>query len=425
MLMKEQSDRFPRMVKLTQQLYSAPLGEEGVVGTVAREFQKLNLAEKIGPGKSVAIGAGSRGVASIHLIVKTLVAQVRALGGEPFVFPAMGSHGGGTAEGQTGMLASLGITEEFIGCPIKSSMEVVQLGHAASGLPVYLDKYASQADAIIAVNRIKAHTNFRGEIESGLFKMMAIGMGKHTQALAIHSYDTKGLHDYMPEVARKILASAPVVAGFAVLEDGYHNVTKIVGIPPAEIERTEARLLEESKRIMAKLPVKDLDLLIIEKIGKNISGTGMDTNVVGRCRLIDLVAFPEPVIKIVIALDLTEETHGNATGVGLADLITHRLADKVDWKATYINCITGHGPQQAAMPIALDSEREAMRIALDYLIGPVPLEDARVIRIKDTLSLTEIEVSEAIQRELAGRDGFSFQGEPVEMQFDPQGWYVQ
>ena len=423
MLMKEQSDKFPRMVKLTQQLYSAPLGDEGIVASVEREFARLNLSGKIGPGKTVALGAGSRGVASINLIIKTLVAQVKALGAEPFVFPAMGSHGGATDEGQKEVLGTLGITEEYVGCPIKSSLTVVELGLSPSGLPVYLDKNASQADAIIITNRVKAHTNFRGHVESGLMKMLAIGTGKHAQAMAIHKHGTRGLRDYMPEVARTILQRAPVVAGFAVLEDGYHQASRITGIPADEIERTEERLLEEAKRIMPKLPVTALDLLIIEKIGKNISGTGMDTNVVGRVRLADYDKFPEPVIKAIIALDLTDETHGNATGMGLADLITRRFADKVDFRATYINCLTGQGPAQAAMPVPLDNDREAVRVALDYIIGAVPPEDARVIRIKDTLSMAEIEVSESLMRELQGRDGFSF-GELKDMQFDEAGTLV-
>lgn len=423
MLMKEQSDKFPRMVKLTQQLYSAPLGDAGIVAAVEREFAKLDLSGKIGPGKTVALGAGSRGVASINLIIKTLVAQVKALGADAFVFPAMGSHGGATGVGQKEVLGTLGITEEYVGCPIKSSLEVVELGLSPSGLPVYLDKNASQADAIIITNRVKAHTNFRGHVESGLMKMLAIGTGKHAQAMAIHKNGTRGLRDFMPEVARTIIQRAPVVAGFAVLEDGYHQASRITGIPADEIERTEERLLEESKRVMPKLPVTELDLLIIEKIGKNISGTGMDTNVVGRVRLADFDKFPEPVIKAIIALDLTEETHGNATGMGLADLITRRFADKIDFRATYINCITGQGPAQAAMPVPLDTDREAVRVALDYIIGAIAPEDARVIRIKDTLSMAEIEVSESLMRELQGRDGFSF-GELKDMQFDESGTLV-
>jgi hypothetical protein len=423
MLMQEQSEKFPRMVKLTQALYSSPLGDAGIVATVEREFQALNLSGKIGPGKTVALGAGSRGIASIDLIIKTLVAQVKALGAEAFVFPAMGSHGGATGPGQKGVLESLGISEEYIGCPIKSSLEVVELGQSASGLPVYLDKNASQADAIIITNRVKAHTNFRGHVESGLFKMLAIGTGKHAQAMAIHKYGTRGLRDYMPEVARAIIERAPVVAGFAIIEDGYHQASKIKGIPADQIERTEEGLLEESKRVMPRLPVKELDLLIIEQIGKNISGTGMDTNIVGRVKLVDYDKFPEPAIKVIIALDLTEETHGNATGIGLADLTTRRLADKIDYRATYINCLTGQGPQQGALPIPLDSDREAVRVALDYLVGPIAPVDVRIIRIKDTLSMAEIEVSEALQRELQGRDGFSF-GELKEMQFDSAGTLV-
>jgi hypothetical protein len=423
MLMKEQSEKFPRMVKLSQTLYSAPLGDTGIVATVEREFKALNLSGKIGPGKTVALGAGSRGIASIDLIIKTLVAQVKALGAEAFVFPAMGSHGGATDAGQKGVLESLGISEEYIGCPIKSSLEVVELGQSASGLPVYLDKNASQADAIIITNRVKAHTNFRGHVESGLFKMLAIGTGKHAQAMAIHKHGTRGLRDYMPEVARAILERAPVVAGFAIIEDGYHQASKIKGIPADQMERIEEGLLEESKRVMPRLPVKELDLLIIEQIGKNISGTGMDTNIVGRVMLVDYDKFPEPAIKVIIALDLTEETHGNATGIGLADLTTRRLADKIDYRATYINCLTGQGPQQGALPIPLDSDREAVRVALDYLVGPIAPEDVRIIRIKDTLSMAEIEVSEALQRELQGRDGFSF-GELKEMQFDSAGTLI-
>lgn len=421
MIMKELSSVFPRMVNLTQTLYHAPLGNEGVVAAVQREFARLNLGEKIGPGKTVALGAGSRGVASINLIVKTLVEEVKKLGAEPFVFPAMGSHGGGTGPGQKEVLESLGITEAYIGCPIKSSMETVELGRSPSGLPVYLDKNASQADAIIITNRIKAHTNFRGEVESGLMKMLAIGTGKHNQAIAIHSYGVAGLRDYIPEVGRAILERAPVVAGFAVLEDAYHNVARIVGVAPQDFYRVEAELLKETNRTMPKLPVKDLDILIVEQMGKNISGAGMDTNVIGRVGLPDNPAWEEPKIKVIIVLDLTEETHGNAVGIGMADLIAKRVAEKIDYQKTYINAITGGGPLHGALPITCENDREAVRIALDYLIGPKRPEEARVIHIKDTLTLDHIQVSESLVRELQGRDGFSFEGEPADMSFNATG----
>jgi hypothetical protein len=419
--MKELSQVFPKMVNLTQTLYHNPLGEEGVVSAVQREFARLNLGEKIGPGKTVALGAGSRGIASINLIVKTLVEEVKKLGGEPFVFPAMGSHGGGTAEGQREVLEALGITEEYVGCPIKSSMETIDLGKSPSGLPVYFDKNASQADAVIITNRVKAHTNFRGEVESGLMKMLSIGTGKHNQAIAIHSYGVKGLQEFIPEIGRAILERAPVVAGFAILEDAYHSVSKIVGVAPQDFYRVEAELLVEAKRTSPALPAKDIDILIVDQMGKNISGAGMDTNVIGRVGLPDNFAWDEPRIRAIIALDLTEESHGNAVGIGLADLVVKRLADKVDFTKTIINAVTGGGPLHAALPPTFNSDREALRVALDYLLGPTRPEDARVIRIKDTLSLNKMQVSEALVRELRGRDGFSFEGEPAEFSFNAEG----
>lgn len=419
--MKELSPIFPRMVTLRQTLYHSPLGQAGVVAAVEREFAKLALQGKITPGKTVALGAGSRGIASMDLIIKTLVEEVKKLGGTPFVFPAMGSHGGGTAQGQREVLETLGITEEHIGCLIKSSMETIELGKSPSGLPVYLDKNASEADAIIVVNRIKAHTNFRGQVESGLLKMLAIGAGKHNQAIAIHSYGVNGLRDYIPEIGQAILERAPVVAGFAILEDAYHHASQIVGIAPQDFYRVEAELLKESNRTSPALPAKDLDLLIVEQMGKNISGAGMDTNVIGRVYLPGNHAWEEPRIQVIIVLDLTAETHGNAVGIGMADLIVKRVTDKIDYQQTYINAITGGGPLHGALPITCQTDREAVRIALDYLIGPKPPAEARVVRIKDTLTLDRMEVSEALLPELEGREGFSIEGEPNKMNFAENG----
>jgi hypothetical protein len=421
MIMQELSAVFPRMVTLRQTLYQSPLDQEGVIAAVRREFGKLELQPKIGPGKTVALGGGSRGVASIDLIIKTLVEEVKKLGGEPFVFPAMGSHGGGTAEGQREVLESLGITEDYVGCPIKSSMETVELGKSPSGLSVYLDKNASQADAIIIINRVKAHTNFRGEVESGLMKMLAIGAGKHNQAIAIHSYGVKGLSEYIPEVGQALLERAPVVAGFAVLEDAYHSASRIMGVAPQDFYRVETELLKEANRTSPSLPAKDIDVLIVEQMGKNISGAGMDTNVIGRVYLPDNHAWDEPRIKVIIVLNLTEETHGNAVGIGMADLIVKRVADKIDFQKTYINAITGGGPLHGALPITCQTDREAVRIALDYLIGPQPSAEARVVRIKDTLTLDQMQVSEALLSELRGRDGFSFEGTPTDMSFNENG----
>jgi len=421
MLMPTLSDRCPRMVLMHQRLYQAPLDERALQDAVRQEIRKLKLHERVKAGGRVAISCGSRGIASIALVVKTMVAELRTEGFEPFLFPAMGSHGGATAEGQIGVLASLGVTEEFAGCKILSSMDTVVLGKTKHGLTVYLDKNAAGADAIIALNRVKPHTNFRGEWESGLFKMMAIGMGKHDQAIAIHRFGVVGLRDYLPEVARTVMQKAPVVAGVAILEDACHAVCRVVGLRAEEIDVRERELLQEVRNWSPKLPIKNIDLLVVDQIGKEISGMGMDSNVVGRCGLIDNHHFLEPHVRMLIALDLSEKTHGNATGMGIADVITRRLVEKINWKVTYTNCLTGLGAQQAAMPYPAESDREAIRIACDYMVAHVPIDDMKAIRIRDTLSLETMWVSEAVQRELARRDGFTFEKDVREMSFSADG----
>jgi hypothetical protein len=417
MLMPVLSDRYPRMILMRQKLHRAALSQNALQESVRAEIRKLKLTERVKAGGRVAIPCGSRGVASIALIMKTIASEVHSQGFKPFLFPAMGSHGGATAEGQIGVLASLGVTEEFCGCPILSSMETVKLGETRHGLTVYLDKHAASADAIIVVNRVKPHTNFRGDWESGIFKMMAIGMGKHDQAIAIHRYGVLGLRDYMPEVSRTVLKKSPVVGALAVLEDACHEVCKVVGLRAEEIEPRERELLNEVRAYSPKLPIKDIDLLIVDQIGKDISGMGMDSNVTGRCGLVDNHHFPEPIVRVLLALDLSEKTHGNATGMGVADIITRRLADKIDFKVTYTNCLTGLGTQQASMPYPAESDREAVRIALDYLAGHVPLEALKAIRIRDTLSLETICVSEVIAKELSGRSEFTMLGAAQEMTF--------
>lgn len=412
---------FPKMATIRQTFYSAALSEEQIAQTVQTEFERGGFKAKIKPGQSIAIGAGSRGISNIAFIIKSVVAQVKAAGAEPFVFPAMGSHGGATDQGQVEMLASLGVTPDYIGCPIKSNMEPVQLGKSNTGLPVWLDRNAAAAAGVIVVNRVKPHTNFRGEIESGLMKMLAIGAGKQKQAHQIHSFGVNGLHDYIPEIARALLKLAPVLGGFAIVEDGYHQTSKIVGVPAETLERQEIELLKEAKHNMPALPLKELDLVVIDQMGKNISGSGMDTNILGRVRLPGLPAFPDPNIQVVITLDLTEESHGNAVGLGLADLISKRLADKINFYATYMNALTGNGPQQGAMPITLDTDQEAVQIALEYLVGPVGPSEVKVCHIHNTLALDYINVSEAVLNEIRGRDGVEVVSEPQPMAFDSTG----
>jgi Lactate racemase N-terminal domain len=415
------SQAFPKMATITQTLYSAALSEAEIIATVQREFAKVGLQNVLKAGQSVAIGAGSRGIANIALIVKAIADEVKKSGAHPFVFPAMGSHGGGTAEGQVEMLGTLGVTAEYLGCPIKSSMETVILGNSPSGLPVHLDKYASEADAIIAVNRIKEHTNFRGEVESGLMKMLSIGMGKHNQAMAIHAYGVNGLRDYIPEVGRALLERAKIVAGFGIVEDAYHQTAKVVGVAPADIMRVEADLLKEMKATAARLPVSDIDVLIVNEIGKNISGAGMDTNVIGRMRLPEAEEPTDPRIKWILALDLTEETHGNACGIGLADLTTRRLFNKIDFQRTYINVLTGMGPMQGMIPLVFENDKECLEQIFKYLLGPIDPLEARVVRIQNTLEINQVQVSAAILKELEGKEGITVDVPLAPIEFSNEG----
>jgi len=421
MLMPQLNTRFPRMRRCRQRLYSNPMPHDSIRDAVYRQCRSAGLDRAIRAGMSVAIAAGSRGIDAYDVAVSALVQFLKEQGARPFIFPAMGSHGGATDEGQAEMLATLGITEQSMGCPVRSSMDVVELGAIDTGLKVYLDKFEAAADDIVPVNRIKEHTNFRGPLESGLCKMLSIGAGKHAQAIAIHGRGVIGLRDEMPKVARMILDQTPVTAGLALIEDAHHRLSRIEVIPATDIIRRESELLQEVKSRAARLPVDDLDLLIVDRMGKNISGLGMDTNITGRCGLLDLPGFEVPRVRCLVVLDLTPESHGNAIGIGLADLIPKRLADKVDTRATAINGITAIGPQQASMPVTLPTDKEVIRTALDYFCAHKPEGQATAIRIRDTLSLAEIQVSDSLAPLLTGLDHVTLDEESREMTFDRDG----
>src|SRR3712207_4251776 len=262
-----------------------------------------------------------------------LVRILRDAGAAPFIVPAMGSHGGATAEGQVEILKSLGVTEESVGAPIRSSMEVVELGETESGVPVYMDRIAHQADGVVIVGRIKQHTDFRSEVESGLLKMSSIGLGKHAEALALHAHGVKGIRDYMVEAGKKVLSSGKVLFGVGIVENAYEETAMIEVIPPESVVEREAQLLRESARLMPKLPVSDIDVLFVDELGKNFSGTGMDTNVIGRFRIPGVEEPESPRVKYLIVSDVSEPAHGNTLGVGLADLTTRRLFEKVNYDA--------------------------------------------------------------------------------------------
>ncbi len=394
----------------------------GDIGQAVRaELTRLPLRETLRPGNRVAITAGSRGISHIALILKTIVEHLNVLGAKPFLFPAMGSHGGATAEGQVALLGHYQITEDVIGAPILSSMEVMEIGKTEEGLPVYIDQHAIRADHIIVVNRIKPHTKFKGPIESGLMKMMAIGMGKQKGAELFH----KAAIEYtfpkiIMDAGRVVLKKAPILFGLGIVENGYDETAKVVGLSPEEIETNEKDLLSLAKQMMPRLPFDEIDLLIVDEMGKDISGIGMDPNITGRNRDI-MGTFPHPIsVKRLFVRDLTASSNGNAIGIGLADVTTKRLVEKIDLQATYMNCITAISLEKGSIPIYFETDQEAMRVALGS-IGLIHPERSRVVHIRNTLQLDEVEVSEAYVNELLQRSDLEILDGPSPIDFDSQG----
>jgi len=409
----------PKMFRI-RQTFERPMVED-IKGTVKAELKKLSLEKKVNPGERVAITAGSRGVANIAEILRATADVLKSLGAQPFIFPAMGSHGGATAEGQVALLAHYQITESSMGVPILSSMEAVEIGKTEDGVPVYIDQYAFQADHIVVVNRIKPHTKFKSPLESGLMKMMAIGMGKQKGA---DYYHKAALHytffKIITDAGRIVIKKAPILCGLGTIENGYDETAKIVALHPEEIETEEQRLLTEAKRMMPRLPFNEIDLLIVDEIGKEISGVGIDPNVTGRNR--DLLGvFPHPTsAKRIFVRDLTAHSNGNATGIGLADITTKRLVDKIDYRATYMNSITGISLEKAAVPMHFETDRRAIEVGLGS-IGLTPPERSRIVRIKNTLHLDEVEVSELYEEEILARTDLEIMEGPNPMVFDPNG----
>ena len=367
-----------------------------VPGDIRNRIQALRLSDRVKAGQSIAITAGSRGITGIDMIIWTVVQECRAIGLRPFIVPAMGSHAGATADGQRHMLEHYGITQETMGCEVRSSMDVVKITEV-KGIPVFCDKNAWEADHIAVVGRVKPHTDFDNEIESGLFKMMSIGLGKREGAEHYH----RAGHDYgyaevFPMVGKKFLETASVLFGLAIVENGYGQTARIEAILPQDFYEIEKSLLAESKAWLGKLPFDAIDLVIVDEMGKNISGTGMDPNVIGRpC----IQKHPErPKIRQLLVRDLTPESDGNALGIGMADLTTKRLVDKISRNTTNINVITTGALDLAKVPMYFESDRQAIEVALG-MIGLTRPEDARIVRIKNTLHLIEMDLSEVLAAE--------------------------
>lgn len=376
--------------------------------TLESDWTRLGLADQV-QGKRIALGFGSRGVASIDLIAKKLVALVKASGGEPFIVPAMGSHGGATPAGQIEVLDGLGISEETMGCPIRATMEVVNTGVTSTGLPAYIDKNVYEADGLIISNRTKLHTDFHGPHESGLLKMLAIGLGKETGARTIHQQATVGLRDYMPVIAQHLIENINFVAGFGVVEDGYHTVVNLEGFTADTVVAGDQRLLQQSRELMPRLPVEDIDVLIVDEMGKNISGAGMDTNIIGRWMVEGELEPTSPRIRRIVVLDLTPESHGNATTYGFADFMSKTLFDKIDFQKTMKNMFTSGSLKRCRMPLFFETDEETIRAAIydAFRSDPSQCPKARVMRIKNTLEIESLWVSANILAELTGQESIT------------------
>ncbi|MDN3019737.1 lactate racemase domain-containing protein [Paenibacillus sp. BSR1-1] len=412
---------FPKMAKIRQNFVVESLKD--ISGTISEQFNHVNADEKIKPGMEIAITVGSRGINNIPLIVKSVADEIKKRGATPFIIPAMGSHGGATAEGQKEMVESLGCTEEFTGCEIRSSMDVVEVGVTSAGIPVYVDKIAYNADGIIVMGRVKPHTDFKNKIESGVLKMASIGMGKHKQALALHTYGIYGISEMMPEVGKVAIAKSNTLFGVAIVENAHEETAIIEAIEPEQIEERERELLKKAFNLMPSLPVDEIDILVVDEIGKNFSGTGMDTNIIGRIRVLGVEEPKKPSIKYVIASNLSEVSHGNALGIGLADLTTKRLFEKIDLKTMNENVVTSTFLARASIPIVLDNDQEALKAALRATWG-VASEEARIVRIPNTLHIGELYVSEVIFSELKDKENIEVLEDLQEMKFDADGYFL-
>lgn len=402
----------PRMALVEQRVVS-PAALTDIGEGVREALRSVEL-----PRGSVAIGVGSRGVGRIGEVVAALVEALKKAGAEPFVVPAMGSHGASTAEGQARVLEHLGVCEREIGCPVRATMETVLLGETASRVQVFMDRNAYEADSVIVVNRVKPHTAFRGRVESGPTKMLAVGLGKQQGAHSIHSAGWENIRHTIPEAARVATESGKVAFGLAVLENSDEEPYRVVAIPAAELEEREAPLLEEAKRNLLGLPFEELDVLVVDEIGKNVSGDGADPNVTGRYPTPYASGGPE--VERMVFLDLTEEIGGNANGVGVADVVTERLASKMDRPSTYLNALTSTTPEPVRLPMVMPTDRLAIAAAIEMCPGVSP-EEARIVRIKNTLKLRRIYVSEVLLPEAEKRERLCVVQEPTPMRFGGDG----
>lgn len=404
---------YPKMYRIKQHFANDKV--EDIKSEVYKQFDLIGLKEKIKPEAQIGITCGSRGINNIDKIIKAAVDYVKDNGGKPFIIPAMGSHGGATAEGQKHVCEKFGVSEEAMGCPIRSSMETVVLGKTKSGVEVHFDKNAYESDGVIVVNRVKRHTDFTAKNESGIVKMLSVGLGKQKGASAMH---TNGLGKTIPETAGVILEKAPILGGLCIVENAHEETSVLKAVKRENFIEEDAKMLELSNSLVPSLPCRDIDILIVKEMGKQYSGTGMDTKVIGRMKIFGEVEPDYPSVKKLVALRLSDASYGNALGIGLADLTVKKLVDSIDYEAMYSNLVTTTFLERGRVPVHFNTEKESIDVAF-ATIGAVEPENARVMIIDNTLNIGTMLVSESIYSEI--KDKVELLDENVSIEFDENG----
>lgn len=408
--------KLPQIMKVSQTFDNTKLDD--VEGDLNQKLIYKNIKDKIKPGMKIAITGGSRGISSYKELMKTIVSFVKKCGATPFIVPSMGSHGGGTSEGQENMLKKLGITKESVGCEIISSMDVVEVGRTSKDLPVYIDKNAANADGIILLNRVKLHTSFRGKYESGLIKMMAIGLAKRKGADMTHFLRYENMAENLVEVGKIAINNLNIICGVASIENGYNEVADLFVLHKDEILQEEPKILEKSKRLMPRIYLDDIDVLIVNEIGKNISGTGVDTNIVGRFHTNAASGGPNTV-KLGF-LDISEKSGGNGNGMGLADFVSKKFFRKIDFESTYINAITSTEPNSVKLPLVLDNDKYVFQGCVK-LCGVKNIQDIKLVIINNTKELDEIYMSKSAFENAVDKSKVKKESELFDIPFDEEG----
>ena len=416
--MKKNEDEisFP-LIRCVHQKINAPRIAD-LESELRSKLAESGLQNLVKPKDTIAITAGSRGITNLNILLKTLIDYLKQLKTSPFIIPAMGSHGGGTAKGQLQILTDYGITEEEMGCPIKASMDVVEIGESEFGTPVYLDKYAASADKIIVVNKIKSHSKFSGEVESGLSKMSLLGLGKHKGAKLYHRLiDRYGWPRVRKSLLKVVLKNAPIICGIGIVQNINNEPAQLYVLSPDEFFTKEPELLRNYKELTEHLPFKEIDLLIVDEMGKNIFGTGMDTNITGRKEGSSMQ------VRWLFVRDLTDASHGNAQGIGLADFTTKKLVDKIEYRKMYTNALTALRTDSPKIPVYLQNDREVLNTISD-MVGKEEVSTLRIIWIKNTLELQKIIISEYFFDQIESRDNLSFIGDIEPIKFNEEGFLM-